>query len=402
MHFNVLSNIMALLLNVAMPLIIIPIITNDLGLNGYGIYAANVALALLISIIADFGLNMYAPRLIASSNSINKTKAYCSFILFLKIAFSVLAGSIYLFVYGSSYNELILTAYIIILVLNPASILSGLELYKEQMLITFISKVVLISLFYASDFSKNGISQAIIIQVFTQFISLLISIFYLRVYLCNPFLSIDKKNMRKILTESFHYYYSKLFVNIYQQSSTYFVSIFLSNDLVAIYSIANQFYRLGLAVIGAISKVLLTNTIKTKNFIMIHKYAILCFVIMLIFYPVVYFYSEFILSFIFDFDTKQLAKPLIYFYGSLFFAMISSFYGYPALASLNKDKYSHIGIIISSISYFICIAIAYIYRVNLLDMIMFILVSDFFAMIFRLACSIKFGVFNVNLRKVIL
>ncbi len=46
----------------AAPLLIYPVLTRRLGAEGFGVYAAGLSLALIVSVIVDYGLSVSGPR----------------------------------------------------------------------------------------------------------------------------------------------------------------------------------------------------------------------------------------------------------------------------------------------------------------------------------------------------
>ncbi|MFN4186387.1 MAG: oligosaccharide flippase family protein, partial [Hyphomonas sp.] len=49
------------------PLLLYPVLTRRLGLDGFGIYAAGIALALIVAVVVDYGLSISGPRDIAGT-----------------------------------------------------------------------------------------------------------------------------------------------------------------------------------------------------------------------------------------------------------------------------------------------------------------------------------------------
>lgn len=48
------------------PLLLYPVLTRRLGLDGFGVYAAGLALALIVAVVVDYGLSLAGPRDIAT------------------------------------------------------------------------------------------------------------------------------------------------------------------------------------------------------------------------------------------------------------------------------------------------------------------------------------------------
>ena len=53
----------------AAPLLIYPVLTRRLGVEGFGVYAAGLSLALIVSVIVDYGLSVSGPRDIAAGRA---------------------------------------------------------------------------------------------------------------------------------------------------------------------------------------------------------------------------------------------------------------------------------------------------------------------------------------------
>lgn len=49
------------------PLLLYPVLTRRLGLDGFGVYAAGIALALIVAVVVDYGLSISGPRDIAGT-----------------------------------------------------------------------------------------------------------------------------------------------------------------------------------------------------------------------------------------------------------------------------------------------------------------------------------------------
>ncbi|MEZ9590423.1 oligosaccharide flippase family protein [Vibrio breoganii] len=395
MNVNILSNILTTLLNIVTPLIVIPIITSELGISGYGLYYSNIAFVALICILTDFGFNLYIPKAIATSN--NK-KAIISVInSFVSIKLLVLPVVLYItYLINNESNEFLysLSLFILFSILNVTPILTGLEKYKFVAFSAMIGKLIVIVSILGTDFSTLGVEKAILIQGIYQVFLFFTSILYLNRLGLIKFKILFYESLL-LLKESSGYYFSKLFVNIYQQSSSYLVSLVLSMEQVGIYSVALQLYKVGQSMIGAVSKVLYTSTMKTKDMCNIYKFTRLSIALYLIGLPVVIYLSEYILSLVLTVNLGQIVPLVNSFYISLVFVILSSYFGYPSLVPIGKDNYAHIGLYISSLCYFVIILGFYVaFEINLIVFVAAIIIADFSAMLSRLYYCKKFGIFS--------
>ncbi|WP_063656215.1 oligosaccharide flippase family protein [Aliivibrio fischeri] len=390
MRINVINNIISVVINVLSPLIVLPLLTAQLGLDGYGEYVKTLAFMSMLIIFFDLGFGMYIPKLISSSRSKNLASVFYSFFYIKLFTLPIIIFISYIVYNSEIVIFLLVSLYLIFMNLNLTPIMSGLEKYKELTILTLVCKVILVLLVIITDFSYLGVEKAIAIQVVSQ---ALFFIFCLnstkKIWL--EFKSISMTDLFELLKSSLGYYFSKLIVNLYQQSSALFVSWFLNNQLVAIYSIAIQIYKIGQSIIGAVAKVLFTNLVKNHKYSNLKLATEYSFFAYFLFSPIVFLMTDDIMKLFFEFDVKLLSEMLRYLYVSLAFVIVSSYYGYPALAPINKDKYAHYGVIISSIIYVIVflmlIKFEYIYLVGFISCIIF---SDMIGMIVRLYYYNKF------------
>ncbi|MFA0087028.1 oligosaccharide flippase family protein [Vibrio sp. 10N.261.51.F12] len=390
---NIFNNIFATLLNILAPLITIPILTSELGMAEYGVYVALLAKTALFVVFAELGFGMYLAKEISVHRD-DASKVSSLFCIFLFVKFIVfIIASIILVNFSKEFGfvEVLLCAFILFQFINITPILSGLEDYKFLTKAQLLTKIIMVSMVLFCNFEIHGLEKAIFIQVIVAILSSFILICY---FISNYKFVRCKINFSKILIVlrgGFPFYSAKLFVNLYQQSSTYFVSLVLSVELVAIYSIAIQLYKIGQSIIGAVARVLYTSTVKTKDFRLIKNITIKSFVIHLAAFPIVWFYGEVIFKLIFSFDVTTLVDLSVFLYFSLLMVIVSSYWGYPALSAIGKENYAHIGIFVSSIGYFIAYYTTYsLGVVTIQSMIYCVLVADFLGMLVRVYYARRF------------
>jgi PST family polysaccharide transporter len=392
---NAFSNILAVSSNIITPLILIPVLTKSLGLNMYGDYMALLGLIFLFVAVLDFGLDMYLAKEVAILND-NKTKLnyLLSSYITIKIIGSIFIIPFLLFMLPANmslYVFLLCWLLVLNLTLKPFAFFCGLELYTIQSKIEISSRFLLVLFVLIGDFNNNGLEKALEAQLISVLASNIAFYSILKYRYC---LTIGLLRLGKVLVLvklAFGFYSARLFVNIYIQSSTYLVSLFVKSDIVAIYSIAIQVYKLGQAVIGAVAKVLYTSTIKSKDFRHVAKVTLGILSALLLFFPVVYFFGAIILTTLLRIDGQEVLPFILPLYLSLVFVTLSSFWGYPVLVSLEKEKYAHLGIFLSSITYYIAFIICVLFfEFDIYLAITCIVISDMMACLLRIYFALKF------------
>lgn len=390
---NIIYNVLSTLLAMFGPLIVIPYLTMELGMGGYGQYVAIISLAALLSALGDLGLGMYLPKEI-SINRDNKLKLTQLISAFLIIRGGTAAVAILLSFYlidGSILLHTLTSFYILIQAVSFTLVFTGLERYRYLSISELISKILLIVMVFMIDYSYLGLEKAIGIQILVALIlnGLLLKEFVVHYDIKIKWVSI--KDLVYIIKPSGNFYFVSLLSNLYTHSSTYFVSLVVSSESVALYSIATQLYRVGNSIVGGVVRVIYTSTVRTKDFIALKKITVLSLFLHLLFVPIVYFFGENILSLIFKFDTFILSSLTTILYVTLFFVIISSYWGYPALTAINKEKNAHFGVIFSFIIYALSFSIVYFLDlVSLYSLVCCIVVSEFSGMLFRVYYINKF------------
>ena len=240
------------------------------------------------------------------------------------------------------------------------------------------------------DFTENAFEKAILVQILSVFLINASSYHYLfkncKLRLKLP----SSRDVSGLLRQAFEFYAARLFVNIYNQSSTYLVSLVLKSEQVAIYSIGIQFYKLGQAMIGAVARVLYTRIVKSKAIKSVVKTTLLVLILQAVLLPVVFIYGQQILAFALEVQSPELIEIIKLFYVSLFFVIVSSFWGYPVMVAYNKTKYAHAGIFFTSFVYFLAYNIILIsFEFDLVRAALCILVADIVSMLVRVLFAYK-------------
>ncbi|MFH4893842.1 oligosaccharide flippase family protein [Vibrio diabolicus] len=385
MFANIISNIFSVGINIISPLIIIPILTQSMGLDAYGEYVAAIAFSALICVVVDFGFGLYIPKKLSLDNTLKNIKETVSSFLLIKIAsLPIIFISVFL-VYPDYIFEL--SIFTFSLSLNFSPILNGLQEYKRLSLYTLISKSFLVIFVVFLDFTSSGIAKAILIQGLSWLVFNALAFQTIQHEYCKGELlkSVSIRSAYRLISDSFEFFIARLFVNIYQHSSTFMVSFILTESLVALYSIVIQLYKVGQAVIGAVSRVLFTEMLRTRNLkhlLTVVNYQLLIWLIGLV---IVLIFGDLLLDLVFVFDVTELNELAVICYTSLLFVIVSSSLGYPFLSPIDKDKIAHASIFISALSYYLFFIISCIFsKGNVYALVWCVALSDMVGMVIRL------------------
>ena len=392
---KVLSSMMATIINMLAPVIIIPILIGKLGLDYYGIYVTSLAFVALCLVLGEFGFTMVIPKVIAKSKDDNKavndilsifltTKTLYFLVVFILLCCLEINT-------GVDYKYILVLFALQLFSLEP--LLNGMQKFHVTMAANLLNKSLLLTGVSFIDFNETNLSSLILYQSLCFLISQCYIFYQLTFKIGFKFKYYFKAVFvrKDMVIDCVEFYFSKVFVNIYQQASTYFVSIFCISSHVAIYSIALQLYKLGQSLIGAVGQVLYTTTLRSKNLSSIIKFTKLTVTCYLFGGLVIIFSGELILGLLFKEDAELLFEISSVLYGSLLFVIFSSYFGYPSLSPIGKDRFSHAGIFLSAATYFSGFIYSMLFlQFNLYIFVLLILFADFTGAALRVFFSYKF------------
>lgn len=392
---NISSNLLSTILAVTVPLIAIPILTTNMGLDAYGQYIALLALSALLVTLTDFGFAMYLAKSVSETREdMESISQYVSVFLIVKTVVGLIVGGFILFLLE---QNIILTSLMAMLTLinalNIFPILNGTEDYKFLAKVSIFSRGLFLMLLLVFSYQNISIEKVIFFQILSVILRNILLFYFLFYIKKIPLVKVSFVTIIDTLKGAFSFYFARLFVNIYNQSSTYFVSLLLISELVAVYSIALQLYRAGQMLIGSVSRVLFTNLVYTKDFALLKKTTFIALFMNVVFSPIVIWFGQDILSLIFDFEIKLLHMLSMALYVSLNFVIISSFWGYPALSAIGRERYAHFGIFYSSLSYYLLFFLFMFFdMLDIYGAVFCVILADFTGMVLRIYFARKFKI----------
>lgn len=374
------------------PLLILTILTSKLGISFYGQYAVILSLFFIFVLIGDLGLSMEMPKRISKNRlNLEEVSKYATLYLLTKIAISLVLMFILFFLLETSLIlKIIILLCLILKNIDPEVLFMGLEEYGFIAKISFISKILHIVLLLIMDFSNNGIEKVFLVQLLIFFTTNVLFYYYLFYKIKLRFKFMPTNTALEIMRSSLEFYFARFFPNLYMQGSTYALSYYIPIDLIAIYAIALDFYKLGHTVIGSIGRVLYSNLMLTRNFELLKKITVICLLAQFCLVPVIYFIGGHVLYTLFDFDIELLYQLSLLFYVSLVFVIINCFWGYPVFSAIGKDRIGHICVISMAVTYFtLLFLLILINDLTIYSAVLCIIAADFVGTVMRLIFAIN-------------
>jgi len=349
---------------------------------------------MILVTIGDLGLSMEIPKLISKNRkNLSLVSSYMTIYFVLKLCIASIFSIILLFAIDASPTlKLVIVFCLILRSLDPSALCHGLESYSYVTKVTLITLFLHIFLLLNADLTFNGMEKVFSVYLFVLVITNLLYFYHLFNSINLRFKIFKFEILIDVMRPSIKFYLARFFPNLYLQGSTYAISFILPIDLVAIYAIALDFYKVGITIIGSIGRVLYTNLSATQDFELLKKVTATCLLAQLVFVPVVFVFGGHFLDLVFDFDIELLFSLSLFFYVALVFPIINSFWGYPAFCAINKDGLAHISQIASAAVYYSAFFILVMNNsLTIISAVLCIILADLVGAIFRIVFAINEG-----------
>lgn len=242
---NVRSNFLSLsvlqILNMFLPLLILPFLVRKLGLENFGLLVFSQAFIAYFTLIIDYGFNISATREI-STNKDNKeyiSKVFYSvfFIKMFLFLFSIILISIVIFSF-ELFKENYLLHYIsfsmvIGQMLFPVWYFQGIENMKMIAILNVVIKAIYTLMIFIFISSSDDLLYVAGFNSLS-FIAVGLIAFYMAAKNLD-FISLDFDYVKSFFKESTTIFISNFFSSMYAISNSFLLGIFTNNTLVGIY-----------------------------------------------------------------------------------------------------------------------------------------------------------------------
>lgn len=386
------ASISSVTLHILTPLVLVYILTKKEGVIFYGEYAIVFSLLAVFIAISDLGLSMEIPKRLIKNNSNNsKMSEIISIYIFIKIISALFLSLILYFLIPYEFSlKMIIIFSLILKAIDLETIFIGLEQYGFIASANLIIKLTYIALVVFLDLSESGIYKIFLAHLLVTLLGTII--YYREIFLKNEF-NFNRFSFtytRNILAASIEFYFARFFSNLYMQGSTYAISYLLTVDAIGVYSIAMNFYKAGISIIGGVGRVLYTYLIKTMDFDVLKSTTLTSIIIQACFFPIVFIFGGHFLTLLFEFDVSLLFNLSIFLYCSLSFSIINSYWGYPLFTAIKCDRIGHFCNITSAISYFIVFILLLTFReITIINAVICVVIADFIGAVLKLTFALN-------------
>ena len=399
---NIFSSGVVHFINLIVPLLIIPILTNALGVEKYGTYILVLSILQIFISIIDYSFNINSSRKIASNRN-NERIVSDIFLntLITKILFFIVSIFVLIFLFkilklNQEISNYIVIGFLLLLsnTIGPVFFFQGIGKYYLCNYFYAFFKLLSIPFFMIFVNNSSDINYAILIFCLSYLIpSIGLFILALKSY------SIGKVNfnIHKILSEikeGLIIFLSSIANIQVNQLNPIIISILIDNRAVGIFAASDKIVRALTGIIGPFSQSIfpsLSAMLKNnqKNYFLWLKKI---FTIQLFFgffvVVLVNMYGQFLIDLLFNSDFNESLYYLkIFIFYSIFYS-VSNFFGFQVLIAHGKESlFSNIFIFNSLFHVLVFYILTYYF--NLFGSVIAILITEFLIAFFMVFCSIK-------------
>jgi PST family polysaccharide transporter len=367
------------LANYISPLLVLIHLTRVLGLELYGVVAFSMGIVQISYVVLDVGFSLSATQRISVWREKKRYIAkLIGAIFFIKITiFIFLALIVFLFSQFSekyeAYSNLFLLTLLPVLgqTFQPVWFFSGVERMRNITLFMVSSKVIFVFLIYLlvsepSDYLwvpvANGVAQisAMAIGIYL--------IFCVGYQIAIP----RSRDVFYALKVTSGFYMSRISVVTYTGSGVVLLGLFATPSAVAVYSLAEQLYKVMQNVFAPINQAIYPYMAKERNFPLFRKLAVGCVTIAALGAVCGYFAAPELIKLVFGSGWDASVKVFNYFLIAIVVNVMAVMSGYPLAAAVGNLRVANSSVAFGSIIYLVCAGLLLLF--NEVSPIMFALI----------------------------
>jgi polysaccharide transporter, PST family len=228
------------LISIAVPILVIPLIIKYIGVEGYGAFAFIQAKVAILTIIANFGFELSAPRWIISKEK-NELKIYVT-IQQIKITIYVLLAMLFFSLFDFSLLNFMMVLNGLFIIALPNWYYLAKQKAKTLAVLNAVSKSCYLLMILVTFQIKPEIEIIAICMALSSFTIALYSnatnIPTLRVLF-----NLDVEMARELIIDGFGFFKSRISISIYTNLNVIVLGFFCSDLIVGIYSVAEKIYQ---------------------------------------------------------------------------------------------------------------------------------------------------------------
>ena len=233
------------------PILAVPFLIKTVGLSNYGMSIIFFSMAMILSLIIEFGFNISGVNRLSKANSKSKISeiiipiVLTKGVIFLLLTFVLILG--FLFVpYLRLHSELLLYSLLIPLsaVLNLNWALQGAQKIKVLSMVVILGKVIyLLGIFLTINQPENFIYINAWFGIGLM-VSGVVSLVVLFKYYPPTKIAFDRSIFIYEIKSSYHYFVSNISIYLSSYLFPSIIGVFTSTEMVGVYSVVEKIYNL--------------------------------------------------------------------------------------------------------------------------------------------------------------
>lgn len=377
--------------NYAVPLLLLPYLTRQLGLEAFGIVAITLAAIQLAFVLTDYGFSLSATYAISlnreNDDFINKKigSIFGAKILLLSLLAIISASIITLIPNADTYEPFYWAALAAIAAqaFQPIWLFQGIECMKNIAIYTVLSKITYAALILLTVSQPKDAISVIYCWSLSQLSGLAASIYFM--YAGGYKISLPSlHSIKQEFQEGAQFFWSRLAVALYTSASTLIIGSY-STVQAAHFAVCEQIYKAGQNVTSPINSAMYPYMAKSKDWSTFYRILSVSTVVLIIGCLVLSKFVEPLLLLLFGVEYTTAAPVLLLFLCTTVINYLSVTFGYSAFSALDRVEIANLTVIAGALIHGLNMAIIYTYfEISAFSVALAVLLTESFVMLTRI------------------
>lgn len=390
-------------INYLLPLITIPFLFNQLGVEKYGLVNFSFAFIQYFLILTDFGFNLSGTRFIAANrDNIEKINRFLNSASIARMVMASISFAILLVCMGTiprfaQYKlfTLLFFGQVVGNVLNPVWFFQGMERMKYNTLLHITTRLISILPLFVIVRTPDDYLYIPICYSSGSLIAGGVSMFLIRTQFNMKFFWTSAKEVWEATHDSANYFLSRLSVSLFTNTNAVVLGFVCGNTAVGYYSLADKIYVALNSVYGPINGAIFPYMTKNKNLALFKKFLTYGIILNAAMLAAFYIVFPYLCPLIFDNFAPESHNVLTILLFSSLISLPSTFLGYPFLAAWGHPNFCNISLVCSSIFHICGLGFLYITGyVSIISVACMVVACETFLLLFRIAGIKKYNLWN--------
>lgn len=388
-------------LNYLLPLITIPFLFNQLGVENYGLVNFSFAFTQYFIILTDFGFNLSGTRFVAANREDKDVtnrflnSACLSRMIMCTVSFVVLLCCIFTIPVFANHKlfTIIFFGQVVGNCLNPIWFFQGMEKMKFNTILNVTTRLVSILPLFVIVREPDDYIYIPICYSSGAIVSGILSLYLIRKKFGMHFFLTSWREIKEATIDSARYFLSRISVSLYTNTNSFVLGLVCGNAAVGYYSLAEKIYIALNSIYGPINGTIFPYMTKEHNLRLFKKVIGWGTVLNALMIGVFYLVFPYICPLFFENFASESYAVLNIFLLANVVCLPATFLGYPFLAAWGHPNYCNYSLIVTSLIHISGLLVLYALGcINIYSVAAMVLVCEILLLAIR-----AFGVKKYNL-----